>query len=211
VARLRGQPELRGAEFRIAAACPAVTVVLVAAFWLVALGAGRFGWPDGVRGLFDYLARINLLVLGFNSSRRCRWTAGGCCGRGCGGASGASWPRPARRRGRARPSACCWSRSGCWGFYRGRAGGIWFAFLGWFLIQAAQSEALLALARQALGDRRVRDLMTPEPVVVAPDRTVAQFVEEAGGNRRFSSYPVVDQGRLVGVVPLAAHVLDQMK
>ena len=46
--------------------------------------------------------------------------------------------------------------------------------------------------------------MTPEPVAVAPDRTVAQFVEEAAGNRRFSSYPVVDGERLVGVVLLAA-------
>ena len=201
VARLRGQPESPGAEFRIAAAGPAVTVVLVAVFWVVALAAGRFGWPAGVRGLFDYLARINLLVLGFNLVPALPLDGGRVL---------RAWlwrrqqsflaaTRSAARAGQA--FGMLLVAIGLLGLFTGGGlGGIWFAFLGWFLIQAAQSEAVVALARQALGDRRVRDLMTPEPVAVAPDRTVAQFVEEAAGNRRFSSYPVVDQGRLVGVV-----------
>lgn len=172
---------------------------------MVALGAGRLGWPDGVRGVFDYLARINLLVLGFNLVPALPLDGGRVL-------RAWLWRRQrsflAATRSAARAGqgfGILLVAIGLAGLFTGGGlGGIWFAFLGWFLIQAAQAEAVLALARQALGDRRVRDLMTPEPVAVAPDRTVAQFVEEAAGNRRFSSYPVVDGERLVGVVSLAA-------
>ena len=197
VARLRGQPDSPGAEFRTAAAGPAATVVLVAVFWAVAVAAGRIGWPDGIRGLFDYLARINLLVLGFNLVPALPLDGGRVL-------RAWLWRRQrsfvaATRGGQA--FGILLVAIGLLGLCTGGGlGGIWFACLGWLLLQAAQAEAILTLARQALGDRRVRDLMSPEPVAVAPDRTVAQFVEEAAGNRRFSSYPVVDQGRLVGMV-----------
>jgi PDZ domain-containing protein len=62
----------------------------------------------------------------------------------------------------------------------------------------------MALQRQALGGLRVRDLMTPDPVAVPPDLTVAELIELAARDRRFSTYPVVEGGRLVGVVPLRA-------
>jgi Peptidase family M50/CBS domain len=152
VARIRGQPASPGGEFRIAAAGPAVTVVLVVAFWLVAAAADALGWHHAVQGLFDYLARINLLGL---------FTGGG-------------------------------------------PGGVWSVFLGWFLIQAAQSEAVPAQLRHALGGRRVRDLMTLEPVAVSPDTTVAEFAEHAARNRSLPTYPVSEQGRLVGVVSVGA-------
>lgn len=45
----------------------------------------------------------------------------------------------------------------------------------------------------------VRDVMTPEPVTVTPDTTLADLrtrFEKLG----FTSFPVVDDGRLVGIV-----------
>ena len=205
VARIRGQPASPGGEFRVAAAGPAVTAVLVVGFWLAAVAARGLGWHDAVRGLVDYLAWINLLVLGFNLVPALPLDGGRVL---------RAWlwrrqrsflaaTRSAARAGQA--FGILLVAIGLLGLFGGGGlGGIWFVFLGWFLIQAAQSEAVLAQVRHALGDRRVRDLMTPEPAAVLPDATVAEFVEHAARNRRFSSYPVVDRGQLVGVVSLAA-------
>jgi PDZ domain-containing secreted protein/Zn-dependent protease/CBS domain-containing protein len=206
VARLRGLPNSPGAEFRIAAAGPAVTVVLVVAFWAVEAAAGAFGWPDAVEGLFDYLTRINLLVLGFNLVPALPLDGGRVL-------RAWLWRRqrsfPAATRSAARAGQAFGGMLaiiGLLGFLTGGGvGGLWLIFLGWFLIQAAQAEAAMALTRQALGGLRVAEVMTPQPAVVPPDRTVAAFIEAAAGNRRFTSYPVVDaQGRFVGVMSLSA-------
>ncbi len=81
-------------------------------------------------------------------------------------------------------------------------GGIWFAFLGWFLLQAAQAEVAMAKVRRALAGTKVRDVMSPDPVVVPADMTVAGLLDRAPMQRRFSSYPVVEGGRPIGLVSL---------
>lgn len=57
------------------------------------------------------------------------------------------------------------------------------------------------LVRQALGGLRVRDLMTPEPVTVPPDLTLGKFMDEVVWERRHTTYPVVEDGRAIGLLP----------
>src|ERR671914_580384 len=178
VARLRGNPHSPGTELRVAAAGP---------------------------GVADYLGRINLILLAFNLVpalpldggrilRAWLWRRQG---------SFVVATRSAARAGRA--FGIVLVAVGLLELFTGAGlGGVWLVFLGWFLIQAAQDEATMALQRQVLGGRRVRDLMTPDPVAVPPDVTVAELIELAARARRFSTYPVVEDGRLVGVVPLRA-------
>ena len=45
----------------------------------------------------------------------------------------------------------------------------------------------------------VRDYMTPDPVAVSPDDTILELAERFI-NARFRRYPVLDGGRLVGVI-----------
>jgi PDZ domain-containing protein len=84
----------------------------------------------------------------------------------------------------------------------GGSGGLWFVFLGWFLMQAAQGEAQAALVQQTLGRRRVRDCMTSDPEVVPPTMPVDRFLEDVVQGRGHSTYPVVDGDRLVGLMSL---------
>jgi CBS-domain-containing membrane protein len=84
-------------------------------------------------------------------------------------------------------------------------GGVWSAFLGWFLLSAARSEEAGGLIRQALSGITVRDVMTPNPVQ-APDNIT---VEDALGSyvlaSRHSTFPTHDaSGRLSGLLTLAA-------
>ncbi|MEV4477732.1 CBS domain-containing protein [Nonomuraea sp. NPDC049504] len=67
--------------------------------------------------------------------------------------------------------------------------------------QAAQAEADDALTRQSLRGLRIRDVMRSDPVTVPPDVTVDGFLATAT-HARFSTFPVVDEERLAGLVSL---------
>jgi PDZ domain-containing secreted protein/Zn-dependent protease/predicted transcriptional regulator len=203
VARLRGTPHSPGAEFRVTLAGPVVSAVMAAMFSAAALAGDRLGWTAAVHGVLEYLGRINLLVLGFNLVPALPLD---------GGRMLRAWlwhrqrsfvaaTRSAARAGQA--FGVLLAAVGLLGLFTGTGlSGVWFVFVGWFLIQAAQTEAVAAQQRLALAGLSVRDLMTPDPVTVPPDLTVAEFVDRAAGDRRFSTYPVVESGRLIGVVPL---------
>ena len=86
-------------------------------------------------------------------------------------------------------------------FFLSSFGGVWLAFLGWFLLQAAAAEARFLIVRHALGGLRVRDLMVRDPVVVPPGLTLGQFMDQVVWPHRYTTYPVVDDGRAVGLLP----------
>jgi Zn-dependent protease/CBS domain-containing protein len=83
-------------------------------------------------------------------------------------------------------------------------GGLWFALLGWFLIVTARAESAATRMRQALGDRRVRNIMSTDPVYGYDGQSVESFVNEYAAGRPHRAYPVVDlTGRPVGLVRLS--------
>jgi CBS domain-containing protein len=79
--------------------------------------------------------------------------------------------------------------------------GAWLAFLGWFLLNAATAESRYLLTQQALRGLRVRDVMTSDPVVVSPDATLGEFMDTIMFSRRHTTYPVVADGKAVGLLP----------
>jgi CBS domain-containing protein len=82
--------------------------------------------------------------------------------------------------------------------------GVWLAFIGWFLLQAAAAEGRYGLLREALGNLSVRDVMVRDPATVAADSTLAEFMDVVVHAHRYTTYPVVDGGRVLGLVPFAA-------
>ena len=83
------------------------------------------------------------------------------------------------------------------------AGGLWIAFIGWFLGGAARAEEQYATARGALAGVRVRDAMTPSPVTAPASATVADLLGDITSRLRFTSLPVLDdRGAVVGLVTL---------
>ena len=203
VARLRGNPPSPPAEFRVAACGPAVTLVLSAGFGAAALLGDRVGWPDSAQGVVDYLARINGLLLAFNLVPALPLDGGRVL-------RAWLWHRQQSFTAATRSAARVGQgfgflliAIGLLGLFDGSGpGGIWFVFLGWFLLQAAQAEVTMAQLRRALAGRKVGDVMTPDPVVVSPDTPVAELFDRVRPGDRFSSYPVVEGGRPVGLVSL---------
>jgi Zn-dependent protease len=89
----------------------------------------------------------------------------------------------------------------------GALGGIWLALIGWFITVAArqQNEQVVgrAKAERPLGQLRVADAMTAEPVTFPEDVTVDAFVQRYVRTSRFSSFPIADgHGRILGLATL---------
>ena len=83
--------------------------------------------------------------------------------------------------------------------------GIWWVFLGWFLLSAARAEEASGLIRQALEGIRVRDVMTPNPVQVAENLSVEEALHDYVLASRQSTFPIHDgHGRVTGLLTMAA-------
>ena len=197
VSQFKGGFPSAGAEFRIAIAGPLVSLVLGVVFVLIAIA----GLPSAVDGVAAWLGYINLALLVFNLIpalpldggrvlRAALWQSKGDL----------AW---ATRVGTdiGRVFGYLFIGLGLAMFiFQGSFSGAWLAFIGWFLLQAATAEARYIATEAALHGLRVRDLMVRDPVTVDGDLTVGQFMDEVARSRRFTTYPVVDGGRPIGLL-----------
>ena len=88
--------------------------------------------------------------------------------------------------------------------FQGSFSGAWLAFIGWYLLQGAKAEARYAATEQALVGLRVRDLMVRNPVTVDADWTIGRVMDDVASSHRFTTYPVLDGGSPVGLLPFAS-------
>jgi Zn-dependent protease/CBS domain-containing protein len=198
VATFRGAFPTAGAEFRVAVGGPLVSLALAILFVAFAL----VGLPEEADGVSAWLGYVNFSLLVFNLIpalpldggrilHAALWHFRGDFG----------W---ATRVGAALGRGFGYLLIGlgvAMFVFQGAFSGAWLAFLGWFLLAAASGEVRYAAARQALGGLRVRDLMAPEPVTVPPDLSLGRFMDEVVWRRRYTTYPVVEDGRAVGLLP----------
>jgi Zn-dependent protease/predicted transcriptional regulator len=85
-------------------------------------------------------------------------------------------------------------------------GGLWLLLIGLFLRQAAEGSSRAQQLRQALDGLAVRDAMTHPVIQVPSEMSVARLVEEMFWPHHVSSFPVVERGRVVGLIGV-----DQLK
>jgi Zn-dependent protease/predicted transcriptional regulator len=93
-------------------------------------------------------------------------------------------------------------------FAGGGIGGLWIAFIGWFLMQAAGESYAAPALQRALAGVRVRDVMMRDSPLVDGWLNVQNFVENEllRTGRRF--YMVEENGRVAGFVTL--HEIKQI-
>ncbi|HTO50995.1 MAG TPA: site-2 protease family protein [Burkholderiales bacterium] len=84
----------------------------------------------------------------------------------------------------------------------GLVGGVWIAFIGWFLNNAAALSYRQLLVREALRDVPVARLMLTPIATVPPDLPVSELVEGYLLRSDQRAFPVVADGRLEGMVCL---------
>jgi len=81
-------------------------------------------------------------------------------------------------------------------------GPLWLVFIGLFLRNAAKAGYQQMALREAFVGMTVGDILQPEVITVSPDLTLDRLVDEYFYRYRFRSFPVLEGGRLAGMVGL---------
>jgi Zn-dependent protease/predicted transcriptional regulator len=198
IAKFKGQFPSAGAEFRIAIAGPLVSLALGVVFVLAAWATPE---PEEVDAVVAWLGYINLTLLAFNLLPALPLDGGRVL-------RSIIWQVRGDFREATRLAATVGRGFGYFFIalgifmfvFQGSFSGAWLAFIGWFLLQAATAEDRYAQVSDTLGDLRVRDLMIRDPVTVEADASLGRFMDDVAWNQRYTSYPVLDNGRVVGLL-----------
>jgi Zn-dependent protease len=201
VSQFKGRFTSAGAEFRVAVSGPLVSIVLGALFVLIAVAH----LPSAVDGVAAWLGYINLILGVFNLIPASPLDGGRVLHSALWRAKGDfAWAtRVASEIGQG--FGYLFIALGLAMFiFQGSFSGAWLAFIGWFLLQAARSEARYVATEQALEGMRVRDLMVRDPVTVDADSTIGQFMDDVAWSQRFTTYPVLEGARPIGLLAFAS-------
>lgn len=179
VARLEGEAPSPRAEFLIAAAGPATSLVLAGVFGVGAVAISVLGGPGLLGSALAWLALINAILVAFNLIPAAPLDGGRIL------ASVLWFIHGNRDRAMATAAQVGvvfgWVLIGvgALGWLVGLGfGGLWTALIGWFVISAARAEQSVAQSRLAFGDVRVRDVMTPDPPWGRGWLTVDEFLRD---------------------------------
>jgi PDZ domain-containing secreted protein/Zn-dependent protease len=169
VAQFKGMFKSAGSEFRIAIAGPIVSAILCGIFAGVTMVLNHVSAPDQIVGVTHQIAFINGSLLAFNMIPALPLDGGRVFRSYLWYRQGDFSTATISAARTARFFAGCLIAFGVLTFIQGAGiGGLWFSFIGWFLLQAAQGEAAFARLSSTLRGLQVRDVMTPTPVFVAP-------------------------------------------
>jgi CBS domain-containing protein len=205
MARTRTEAVRSWDEFVIAAVGPLASAALGGLFYGGAVWVDRNMWSPAVFGVAGHLAFLNLALAAFNvlpgfpldGGRMLRavvWRLTGSLRKATHVASitgkGLGWMIIA---------AGLYSL-----FVRSElVTGLWFIFIGWFLSNAAAASYEQILLRHVLEGRTAADAMTHTPETVEPDVTLEMLVREYFMKRPYNSFPVVQDGIVIGLITLS--------
>ena len=202
IASITRDPDSAGQEFLIAAAGPASSYVLAGVFGLLA-----YSTPDGSMpsALGTWLGWTNLGLATFNLLPGFPLD-GGRIFRSIIWGITKNYSRSTRIAARI-GQAIAYGMMG-FGAYmvflaHSSVNGIWFIFLGWFLLTAARQSYSQVAAQGALQGLRAADVMTSEMPTVGRDLSLDEYAQEASRTGR-RAHLVVSDGRLVGLMRIEA-------
>jgi Zn-dependent protease/predicted transcriptional regulator len=202
----RAKVDTRGPadEFLIAVVGP-LTSGLLAGLFGIAAGLGNDVLSRPLTGTLGYLAWTNLLLAVFNLVpgfpldggrllRSAIWRATGNLARATQIAAtagqGVGWLLVA--------AGVAWLLAG------DLAGGIWFAFIGWFLVQAARASYQDLQLQQLLRGVEAEDVMARHLVRIPPQLSLQAAVDDYFMRYDHSAFPVEEHGRTIGLLTLRA-------
>jgi Zn-dependent protease/CBS domain-containing protein len=84
----------------------------------------------------------------------------------------------------------------------GLFGGLWIAFIGWFLMSAADASRKELTLREHLSGIKVKEVMNTQPGGIDPDTTVEQVVANIFQRLHGRAVPVCQNDKLLGIVTI---------
>jgi len=205
VSNIEQEPETAGDEFLIAVVGPFTSLLLAVVFF----GLGQAVTPPvhragaGAAAVLQYLASINFLLGLFNLIPGFPLDGGRVLRSIVWGVT-----RDFRRATRIAGGVGQLVAYAFifWGLYQtfalGDFGGLWLAFIGWFLLNAARESVIGPAIRETLRNTTVGQVMEPAPPAAAPHMTLAQLLTQYVLPYSLRAVPVAEDGRLVGNITL---------
>lgn len=200
MAQIKREAPTPKAEFLIAIAGPIVSVVLGLGFWSLGLLPGA---SPRLVAVSDRLSVINMVLAIFNLVPGYPLD-GGRVLRAALWAWSKNFHKATRYSARVGQGfAVFLMLFGIYDVIAGlQIGGVWFLLIGAFLYTAAQSTHRQVSFQESLTGLRVGDVMTTDVVTLGAGLTLAEAVDNYFLRFGFRGFPVVDGGRLVGMLSL---------
>jgi Zn-dependent protease/CBS domain-containing protein len=205
MARTRSEAKRPLDELLVAGVGPLASLLLAVLFYSVAYLSDRSGWPAPIFGVAEHLGFLNLALAVFNLLPGFPLDGGRLL-------RAVVWSitrdvRLATRIATGAGRVLGWLiiAGGVYLLFVGGqlVSGLWFIFIGWFLAQAANASYQQLLLRHVLAGRVARDAMTHFPETVLPDVTLDVLVEDYLMKRPYNSFPVTDDGIVIGMITLS--------
>lgn len=188
-------------EFVISVAGPLTSLVLAAIFWLVLVPVGDRDSP--LAAVLTYLALVNVLLALFNLLPAFPLDGGRVLRSIIWGATHSLSRATSVAARVGQVAGYLLIAAGVFEVLQGNfLGGLWIAFVGWFL-QGAASTSLREMETEAsLKGILVEDVMERDPLTIGPDVSIQDAVFEFFLGRGRRALPVVEGNRLMGILTL---------
>lgn len=203
VSKFESDPDTADDELRMAAVGPLTSLALFFAFGLITTAAVLLGLPELIVAVPSLVSALNLMIGVFNLVPAFPLDGGRVL-------RAFLWRRHGDKLAATRSAAQTGRLLGSLmiglGLLLAMSGapfnGVWLAFIGLFILFAATVEASQTEGQELLTGVRVGEVMTPDPFTVPADITIAELVDAHILRARASAYPVLDHGKVMGLVTL---------
>ena len=202
VSHMSRQPKTPGEEFAIAAAGPATSVLIAG----ISLGLAfvTMDWSEKVSGILFYLGTVNIMLAVFNIVPGFPLDGGRVL-------RSIAWKRTGSFRKATRIASSVGEMFGYGLLLLGAAilltgnalNGLWFMFIGWFLLNAARSEAGNLQLESILGRLTARDVMHTQFETVKPGMSLHEVVEDHMLARGERAVIVANDGSVRGILTVS--------
>ena len=202
VSHMSRQPKTPGEEFAIAAAGPATSVAIAGVALLGALAT--MNWNEKVAAVCFYLGTVNVVLAVFNILPGFPLDGGRVL-------RSIAWKRTASFRQATRIASGVGEMFG-YGLLLLGAGillsgyalnGLWFMFIGWFLLNAAKAEAGNMQLESILGRLTARDVMHSDFELVKPGMSLQDVVDDHMLARGERAVMIANDGAVRGILTVS--------
>lgn len=202
VAQIGREPDRPSTEFKIAAAGPVASFALALGFNLLAVLAGDHF--EHIAAMAGWLASINLMLAVFNLVPGFPLDGGRIFRAALWHYTGSFSKATRIAAGSGQIVGYGLILGGIWmGLITGNwFNGLWLAFIGWFLLNAAQESVLQVSVRSVLTGVRAEDVMARDCPTVSGRMRLAELVQEHILKTGQRCFVVAEGSRLVGLVTL---------
>lgn len=202
VSNLKAEAKRPKDEFLVAVVGPLTSIILAGVFWAIHQALSPGDTPLG--GVLLYLAYINLALGIFNLLPGFPLDGGRVLRAIVWGVSGSlrKATNVASYVGQAFGLLLIfWGVSQLFG--GNFLGGLWIAFIGWFLNNAAEATRQSQVVKEQLGGVPVSTLMNPQPPLASPRLLVSEFVFDHVLRHGERALLLAEDGQLAGLVSVS--------